>query len=144
MKKFEDKGERLSDFCNYRIVACPSCSKPVDFLDLKVTCIHCGYHKAFKPMDSWHKLVPITVELEDFLQIACCGQTLWAINVEHLDFLEHYVEAGLRERIPNINRSLASRLPQWMKSSKNRQEILKGVSRLRLKLQEGNYISNKT
>ncbi|MGH1338261.1 MAG: hypothetical protein ACRBFS_19210 [Aureispira sp.] len=144
MKKLEDKGECLSDFCDYRIVGCPSCSKPVDFLDLTVTCMHCGYHKAFKPKDAWYKLVPITVELEDFLEIPCCGQTLWAMNVEHLDFLERYVEADLRGRLPNLNRSLASRLPPWIKSSKNRQEILKGISRLRLKLKKGNYTSKKT
>ena len=61
MKKFKDKGELLSHFYDYRIVGCPKCSKPVDFLDLKVTCIHCGFNKEFKPMDSWYNLAPITV-----------------------------------------------------------------------------------
>lgn len=139
MKKFEDKGELLSHFYDYRIVGCPKCSKPVDFSDLKVTCVHCGFNKEFKPMDSWYNLAPITVEMEDFLKISCCGHTLWAMNLEHLDFLERYVESSLRERIPNINKSLASRLPQWIKSSKNRNEILKGISRLRLKLKVNNY-----
>ncbi len=76
-------------------------------------------------------------------KISCCGQTLWAMNLEHLDFLERYVESDLRERIPNINKSLASRLPQWIKSKKNRNEILKGISKLRLKLKENKYESKK-
>jgi len=139
MKKFEDKGELLSDFCSYRIVECPKCSKPVDFFDLKVTCLHCGYHKQFKPMDSWYNLTPITVEIEDFLKVPCCGETLWAMNLEHLDFLQKYVEAELRERTPNINKSLVSRLPQWIKSNKNRLEILKGIAVLRKKLIQNNY-----
>ncbi len=110
MKKFEDKGECLYHFNDYRIVGCPNCLKPVDFLNLKVICRSCGYHKEFKPMDSWYELVPITVEMEDFLRISCCGQTLWAMNLEHLNFLERYVESDLRKRLPNINKSLASRL----------------------------------
>ena len=48
-----------------------------------------------------------------------------------------------RERIPNINKSLASRLPQWIKSSKNRVEVLKGITRLRMTLKENNYKSKK-
>ncbi|WP_326281641.1 hypothetical protein [Tamlana sp. 2201CG12-4] len=113
----------------------------MDFFDLKVTCIHCGHHKEFKPIDSWYKLAPITVEMEDFLKVPCCGQILWAMNLEHLDFLERYVESDLRERIPNINKSLASRLPKWIKSSKNRLEILKCIKKLRNKLIKGNYKS---
>lgn len=144
MTKFEDKGELLSHFYNYRIVTCPKCTKPVDFSNLKVTCTHCGYHKEFKRMDSSSKLVPITVEIEDFLKTPCCGNTLWAINLEHLDFLERYVESDLRERIPNINKSLASRLPQWIKNKKNRNEILKGITRLRLKLKDNNYKSSQS
>ncbi|WMX16349.1 hypothetical protein [Aureispira sp. CCB-E] len=143
MKKFEDKGELLSHFYDYRIVSCLKCSKPVDFLDLKIACIHCGFNKKFKPMDSWYSLTPITVEIEDFLTTPCCGHTFWAMNLEHLAFVERYVESDLRERMPNINRSLASRLPQWIKSKKNRNEILKGISRLRLKLVENNYKSKK-
>ena len=142
MKKFEDNGIELSQFYEYRIVHCPNCSKPVDFVNLKVTCIHCAYHKEFKAIDSWHSLAPITVAMEDYLQIPCCGQMLWAINLEHLDFLENYVVADIRERLPNINKSLASRLPQWMKSNKNRKEILKCISNLRLKLKEHNYRTN--
>ena len=65
------------------------------------------------------------------------------MNLEHLDFLERYVESDLRERVPNINKSLASRLPQWIKSSKNRGEVLKGISRLRMKLKENNCKSKK-
>ena len=64
------------------------------------------------------------------LQTGCCGETLWAYNEAHLDFLKHYVGAGLRERDGNENRSLASRLPKWMKKAGNREAIAKAIARL--------------
>ena len=59
------------------------------------------------------------------------GEVLWAWNLEHLEFLENYVGSGLRERIPNRNGSMASRLPKWMKEAKNRDGIMRAFSRLR-------------
>jgi hypothetical protein len=44
------------------------------------------------------------------------------------------ISAGLRERVPNLNKSLASRLPGWMKEASNRAEVLRGIGRLRQKL----------
>lgn len=75
MNKFEDKGETINHFYDYRVVGCPKCAKPIDFFDLKLTCIHCGYHKEFKPSDMWYNLFPLSAELEDFLEIPCCGRT---------------------------------------------------------------------
>ena len=58
---------------------------------------------------------------------------LWAYNYEHLEFIELYVQAKLRERIPNHNSSLASRLPKWIKDKKNREPILKAIKKLQSK-----------
>jgi hypothetical protein len=63
------------------------------------------------------------------LQIPCCSEILWAYNAKHLDFLEGFVTAELREAYPN--QTLASRLPEWMKLAKNREEILKCIRKLR-------------
>lgn len=136
MKVFDDKGTYLSAFYGYRIVYCPKCAKPTDLSELRISCLDCGYNKTF---ESYTDLYRANNQFKNFLVIPCCGQTLWAINIEHLNFLEGYIESSLRERTPNINRSLVSRLPQWIKSSKNRTELLKGISRLRLKLVEHNY-----
>jgi hypothetical protein len=74
-----------------------------------------------------------------WLQVPCCGETLWAYNAAHLDFLAEHVGATLRERTRHPehgwhNRSLASRLPTWMKAARHRDEVLKGLERLRAKL----------
>jgi hypothetical protein len=65
-----------------------------------------------------------------WLQTPCCGETLWAYNEEHLRFLKDYVTASIRERQPNLNGSLASRLPQWIKRAHNRDEISRCIERL--------------
>jgi hypothetical protein len=76
-----------------------------------------------------------------WLQIPCCGEVLWAYNERHLSLLEGFVAARLRERSRDerygwSNRSLPSRLPPWIKSGKNREHVLKGLSRLRARLQD--------
>jgi hypothetical protein len=80
-------------------------------------------------------------ELPLWLQTPCCGEVLWAYNERHISFLEDFVGARLRERVRDgkygwSNRSLASRLPAWIKSAKNRDEVMKGLSRLRARLQD--------
>jgi hypothetical protein len=58
------------------------------------------------------------------------------LNKAHLDFLDRYVSADLRERRPHeqygwSNQSLASRLPKWLTSAKNRGEVQRSIERLR-------------
>lgn len=72
-----------------------------------------------------------------WLQTKCCGETLWVYNEKHLDFIEKYVAAKLRERIPYKNNSVASRLPKWIKSAKNRENILRAIEKLKGKLDAG-------
>lgn len=68
--------------------------------------------------------------LDLWLQTPCLGRVLWAFDETHLDFLERYVAAGLREEEP-INCSLASRLPRWIKTAKHRDAVTRALSRLR-------------
>lgn len=58
------------------------------------------------------------------------SHVLWAYNPGHLAFIRDYVSAGIRRREPNENASLASRLPRWLKAGKNREAVLKAISRL--------------
>ena len=74
-----------------------------------------------------------------WLTTPCCGEILWAYNEGYLEYLERLVSAKLRERRPNekgewSNGSLDSRLPEWMLAGKNRDEVVKGLARLRAKL----------
>lgn len=62
------------------------------------------------------------------------GEILWAYNRHHLVFIKDYVEAKLRQRTPNRNSSLVSRLPSWIKHKKNRDKILKAISKIERRL----------
>src|SRR5260370_39279346 len=70
----------------------------------------------------WYFQLPL------WLQTPCAGEILWAFNSAHLSFLESYVPARDRRRLPNVNRSAASRLPMWIKSAKNREAVLHAIA----------------
>jgi hypothetical protein len=154
--RFSDKRTQIYEFANQFLVECPRCSKkaevlikvetrqnkPTLFLPRRLSCLSCGYSKewtdnslAIHPNQDWYFELPL------WLSTPCCGKVLWAYNVQHLDFLEDFVKARLRERTKDdmygwSNRSLASRLPKWMQSAKNRDEVLRCIARLRKKLLE--------
>lgn len=132
--------EFLSDFAQHNIVECPNCHKRADVRVIdnlkkkyvntspsKITCLHCGYNKTLKNGS-------FSENLTLFLTINCSENTLWALNEAHLQWLEDYIGAAHRTRPLSSNQSLASRLPQWMTSSKNRQIVLKGIQKLKNKL----------
>ena len=78
-----------------------------------------------EPVDPYFRL-PL------WLQANCCGKLLWAYNAEHLDLLESYVGARLRERRATPgSMSMLARLPAWLKSAKNRDTILRATWQLR-------------
>ncbi len=151
--RFRDTGKTIYEFGHEFLVHCPRCDNcarvvPKNLEDIRVfaprrlICQKCGYTQ------DWDgKSIVVRGVCDDYfglplwLQTPCCGKILWAYNREHLDFLESYVKAGLRESFPLKiyetglvmwrNKSLASRLPTWMKRAKNRDEVLRGIERLR-------------
>ena len=59
------------------------------------------------------------------------GETLWAYNSDHLDFLAEHVGAKLRERNGftfNV-KSVGARLPRWMTAANNRDAVLKAIEK---------------
>lgn len=75
-------------------------------------------------------------DLSLWLQTECRGETLWAYNLPHVEFLETYIGAELRERRRSpewgwSNSSMQSRLPKWMLDAHHRADVLTGLGRLR-------------
>ncbi|MFD7707840.1 hypothetical protein ACFV6E_13455 [Streptomyces sp. NPDC059785] len=66
-----------------------------------------------------------------WLQTRCAGRILWAYNEEHVDALAAYTGSRLRERRASPTMAMFARLPAWMKSAKNRDEVLAGLATLR-------------
>jgi hypothetical protein len=82
-------------------------------------------------MSSWfakNRMLPL------WLQTHSKGKVLWAVNKEHLDFLEHYVSERLRKPPFSYNSMIAARMPRWILSAKNRENLLRRVRRLKAKL----------
>jgi hypothetical protein len=129
----------------------PTAARPASRAAPRLTCPACGYAQDWRPPARWVPIItgPQAVRSPPadaiivggafdwyfhqplWLQTPCVGHTLWAYNAQHLEFLEQYVAAELRERRPNVNRSLASRLPRWMLEAKHRSDVLSGLRRLR-------------
>lgn len=55
---------------------------------------------------------------------------LWAYNARHLQALQGYVAATLRERRGLFGRSMVARLPAWMKLARHRPLMLRALQRL--------------
>ena len=70
-----------------------------------------------------------------FLQTPCRFGKIWVFNQSHLTELHSYINATLRERTVGAgNASMISRLPDWMKSAKNRAMISKKLAQLQIEL----------
>ncbi len=127
------------------LVVCPKCGSKAFVLPsseegtaVKAVCHSCGFSKesdgtlrsfawyADNPTDGYFGL-------DLWLQTRCAGHSLWAFNKKHLDLLAGYVSAQLRERDGGSwrNSSLASRLPRWITSASNREEVTEAIRTLR-------------
>jgi len=119
-----------------------------DRYDIKVVCSGCGFNKTLENVsprkDEKQKRGNILIfgapvdpffHLPVWLSADFSGETLWAYNLEHLNFLAEHVGAKLRERNSlafNV-RSIGARLPRWMTAADNREAILKAIEKLKEK-----------
>lgn len=134
--RFRDTGTTLYDLRGEVLVVCPSCGSCARVVWARGVCGSCAWtatpsRKGFaygSPEDPF-------LDLPLWLATSVGGETLWAFNAEHLDLLESYVSASLRERVPDRKQySLVEKLPAWVKSAKNRDAVLAGLGRLRERL----------
>ena len=150
MNRFQDQRKRIDFFEHEFLVRCPHCQScavifPTEpqntdlFSPRRFSCKKCGASKDWSGRivrRSWrNNPVDIYFQIPLWLQTACCGETLWAYNSSHLEFIEHFVQADLREHKFDdhygwSNKSLVSRLPKWIQSRKNRHAILKAIAKL--------------
>lgn len=157
-----DTGNSLLAYSDLFLVHCPKChscsrvftpdnaigrNEPsyIGHESKRFICEKCGYTKDIHPKKRWDNLWAFPFEHYDekqgvdwyfgyplFLQTRCCGQMLWFFNYEHLSHIETYIQQTVR---PSglYYLSPESRLPKWMKDSKNRKEVLKAIDRLKRK-----------
>ncbi|GAB3146528.1 hypothetical protein GCM10027258_38360 [Amycolatopsis stemonae] len=152
-RQFADPGVTLYALAETAVhVVCPACggrAEVVPWLDgrarspyssrwpRRLVCRSCGHVRnwpgeAKHAISCWGGPVDPYFRQPLWLRANCCGnQTLWAFNERHLDILESYVGARLRERGERPGMTMVARLPAWLKSAKHRTEILRVIERLR-------------
>ena len=129
------------------LVICPKCHAKALILPdteetIKCVCTKCSFNKHESKKRLWlgcHLDISYSeyLCLNLWLETHCCGHSLYAFTIRHLDLIESYIKADLRERKQNENgwrnASVASRLPKWIKSHKNREQLIKSIQKLREK-----------
>lgn len=105
---------------------------------LAMKCENCGDECAYEAhisrqyFDKGQKTDPV-FGLPLWLQDDFRGELFWAYNYEHLETLQHYIAAKLRERgisprnTIRKNSAMLSRLPGFIKQAKNREGLLKCI-----------------
>lgn len=113
----------------------------------RLICADCGHHDerrehtsvVERPRPAPDTPTDPVFELPYWLQTRCCGHVLWALNAGHLAVIEAYITAGLREDFyvgrVRETRTTVARLPKWMVLARNREKVLRGLKRLRERLE---------
>ena len=139
-ERFRDGGSALAAWAEPDVlVVCPRCTqraivrRPDPGPGRRLSCPHCGLVRDSDgttsswggPVDPWFG-VPLWLTA-DFR-----GHTVWAFNCAHAKVLRDFVAAELRERSPvsGAAMSMVEKLPDWMTSAKNRDEVVAVLDRL--------------
>jgi hypothetical protein len=152
--RFRDPRSTPYDFLDSVLVRCPRCARiarvrrepcasarPGLFTPRRLVCRSCGLSRSWsgRRIAFWRSSHG---PAEDpyfgarlWLQTQTRHGWLWAYDLEHLDQIRRFVAADLRERAPwydtGQKMTLVARLPTWVKSAKNRTEVLRAIERLR-------------
>ncbi len=135
---------------------CPTCGKQIKFKiervtqkkeKMKITCPHCQSTESYKPK---YTKLPTTgygmfygesqksgkdclFDAELWLAKKYKQNLFWANNYEHLEYLEDYIQAKIREPNEVMRMSMIAKLPLFIKSKKNRNDLLKIIEQLKNK-----------
>lgn len=146
--RFRDDGRTIHDFAAEVLVRCPRCAgravvRPIGespdghhWTALRcLTCPACGaIREQTAPTRIFGRPSDPYLDLPLWLTTPVDGQQLWAYNGEHLDVLERFVAAELRERStgsPPRPMSMIEKLPDWIGAAGHRDRVLAAIARLR-------------
>ncbi|MET7697371.1 hypothetical protein [Streptomyces sp. NPDC005485] len=159
--RFRDPLHTKYQFVDSVLVRCPRCeriahvvpraeaepgARPGVFDPRSLVCRACGLSRTWAErsvMFSGSSLAPARdpyFRVPLWLRTGTRHGRLWAYNLEHLELLRQFAAASLRERDPwyehGRKMTYVARLPAWIKSAKNRDEVLRAVDRMRASVTE--------
>lgn len=145
--RFKDQNHRLSDFENEVWVVCPKCSQQAitklidEPKEARLHCEHCGYSKTVSKcieyaegkLGELNQAAHLYFEAQLWLSYPFKGDEFWAYNPEHLQYLQDYISAKLREQNDRTHFTLLEKLPKFYHDAKNREALLKIIEKLKSK-----------
>ena len=155
--RFHDTRRTAYDFTGSALVRCPRCERVAHFErrpgraadpqgrtypERRLVCRSCGLSRIDTgPQCATQRPGQGSYRPALWLRAETRHGELWAYNLEHLDLIRRFVAADLRERAPwydtGQKMTLVARLPAWIKSAKNRAEVLRAIDRLRASVTSG-------
>jgi transcription elongation factor Elf1 len=143
-KRFQDKHLKLADFYQEVWIVCPKCAQmavaTVDFekKSARMVCMHCGHSlqksTILDQKASLQVAANIYFDAKLWLSADFKGHHLFAFNAAHLEYLEKYIAADLRENTDRKFFTMVEKLPKWMQLAKNRAALLKQIGQLKKKI----------
>ncbi|MCX6204906.1 MAG: hypothetical protein NTZ19_01470 [Bacteroidetes bacterium] len=141
--RFQDENMILSNFYQEVLVVCPSCAKKAianvnfDSKTARLFCLHCGFNKETTTTLVKNGTVKTAANhyfnASLWLTLPFKNDVFWAYNDKHLEYLERYIIAALREHKDRTNFTLLEKLPKFYHEAKNREGLLKIITKLKSK-----------
>lgn len=142
MNRFQDENLLLSNFYQEVWVVCPTCAKKAmakvnpETKTARLFCLHCGCNKetttAIKN-GTINTAANHYFQAELWLQAPFKNDIFWAYNDKHLEYLERYISATIREHKDRTGFTLLEKLPKFYHEAKNREGLLKIIAKLKSK-----------
>ncbi|RVU01279.1 hypothetical protein EOD41_04745 [Mucilaginibacter limnophilus] len=143
LKRFIDEQKTISHFRNEIWVKCIHCGNKAiirfndDNKTRRITCTSCGFNQEEEDRFLWKgyskKPSPSLFGCTLWLSASFKEDTLWALNGDHLNYLEKYIASGIRENPNRTGFTMVERLPKFMQVAKNRDTLLKLIKKLKEK-----------
>lgn len=144
--RFQDQNHRLSHFQDDVEIVCPDCGKKAqakpDQEKNEVILYYrwCGYIKICSTeidvlgIPGRLKMAAHQYfDAELWYAASFKNEYFWAYNRSHLDYLESYIAARLREHMDRSHFTLIEKLPRFYHEAKNRDALLKLIAQLKNK-----------
>lgn len=144
--RFQDENKIISEFRTDILVVCPKCEKKafakVDYEDdsARLICENCGYNKqettevsVFGHLGNWQLSADSYFGAELWLKASFKNDIFLAYNYAHLEYLEKYISADLREHKDRSHFTLLEKLPKFYHEAKNREALLHLIDKLKRK-----------
>ena len=126
VSRFQDESKQLSDFYTEVLVLCPSCQSKAnaklnkEAKKAELICVNCGYNQS-KKTETNIAGVNANIEMaaheyfgaELWLKAPFKNNFFFAYNYAHLDYLERFIAAHIREHKNRTGFTLLEKLPKF-------------------------------